>query len=107
MPVVTHLVSLEQAAGVEAHFSEFVRQARVNDPSFSHGWLNAAGEMHPFIASRTAPALAHSIRAKRRFGTPRALGRSSMRWLQVLPEKNARLRPFATAAFRLSYISMV
>jgi glycosyltransferase involved in cell wall biosynthesis len=61
-------VSLEQAAGVEAHFSEFVRYARVSAPSFSHGWLNAAGDMHPFIAQRTAGTLAHRIRAKRRFG---------------------------------------
>lgn len=68
MPVVTHLVSLEQAAGVEAHFSEFVRHARGSAPSFSHGWLNAAGDMHPFIADRTAGLLAHRISAKRRFG---------------------------------------
>jgi glycosyltransferase involved in cell wall biosynthesis len=78
MPVVTHLVSLAQAAGVEAHFSEFVLHAHAADPSFSHGWLNAAGDMHPFIARRVAGDLAHTIRAKRRFGVriparPRAL----------------------------------
>ena len=47
MPVVTHLVSLAQAAGVEAHFSEFVRHARASHPEFAHGWLNAARDMHP------------------------------------------------------------
>jgi len=36
-------VSLQQAAGVEAHFSAFVRQARSCEPRFTHGWLNAAG----------------------------------------------------------------
>jgi glycosyltransferase involved in cell wall biosynthesis len=79
VPIVTHLVSLTQAAGVEAHFSEFVRHARVSDPTFAHGWLNAAGEMHPFIADRVAGELAHVIHAKRRFGLP-------------LPAKPAALR---------------
>ncbi len=68
MPVVTHLVSLTQAAGVEAHFSEFVRQARLAQPALSHGWLNAARGMHPFIAQRLDGELAHTIEAKRRFG---------------------------------------
>jgi glycosyltransferase involved in cell wall biosynthesis len=68
VPVVTHLVSLQQAAGVEAHFSEFVRQARVADSTFAHGLLNAAGPMHPFVAERVAGALAHEIDAKRWHG---------------------------------------
>ncbi len=70
MAVVTHLVSLTQAAGVEAHFSEFVRHARVSHPNFAHGWLNAARDMHPFIAERVDGELAHAIRAKRAFGLP-------------------------------------
>ena len=70
MPVVTHLVSLTQAAGVEAHFGEFVRHARVSHPKFAHGWLNAARDMHPFIADRVEGELAHAIRAKRAFGLP-------------------------------------
>ncbi|HUQ52671.1 MAG TPA: glycosyltransferase [Gammaproteobacteria bacterium] len=78
MPVITHLVSLQQAAGVEAHFSELVRQARASDPKFSHGWLNAAGPMHAFVADRVAGQLAHCIDAKRWNGLrlpakPRAL----------------------------------
>ncbi|HET7608619.1 MAG TPA: glycosyltransferase [Gammaproteobacteria bacterium] len=70
MPVVTHLVSLTQAAGVEAHFSEFVRQAHASHPEFAHGWLNAAREMHPYVAERVAGELDHVIHAKRRFGLP-------------------------------------
>ena len=79
MPVVTHLVSLTQAAGVEAHFSELVREARRSHSEFLHGWLNAAGPMHEFIAGRVAGELAHVIHAKRRFGLP-------------LPAKPAALR---------------
>jgi len=59
---------LRQAAGVEAHFSEFVREARRCDPHFEHGWLNAAGDMHPFIAERMAGHLSHTVDAKRRWG---------------------------------------
>ena len=70
MPVVTHLVSLTQAAGVEAHFSEFVRHARASHPEFAHGWLNAARDMHPYVADRVEGELAHVIHAKRRFGLP-------------------------------------
>ena len=65
MAVITHLVSLQQAAGVEAHFSEFVREARVSEPKLAHGWLNAAGAMHPFVADRVAGELTHAIDAKR------------------------------------------
>ena len=70
MPVVTHLVSLTQAAGVEAHFSEFVRHAHASHPEFAHGWLNAARDMHPYVAERVAGELDHVIHAKRRFGLP-------------------------------------
>jgi glycosyltransferase involved in cell wall biosynthesis len=70
VPVITHLVSLTQPAGVEAHFSEFVRHARISHPEFAHGWLNAAGEMHPFVADRVEGELAHVILAKRLFGLP-------------------------------------
>ena len=79
MPVVTHLVSLTQPAGVEAHFSEFVRHALISNPEFAHGWLNAARNMHPFIANRVEGELAHVIHAKRWFGLP-------------LPAKPAALR---------------
>lgn len=68
MPVVTHLVSLRQPAGVEAHFGEFVRHARLLDSEYRHGWLDAAGGMHPFVAARLGDQLAHVIRAKHGFG---------------------------------------
>jgi glycosyltransferase involved in cell wall biosynthesis len=70
VPVITHLVSLTQAAGVEAHFSEFVRHARISHPQYAQGWLNAAGAMHPFVADRVEGELAHVIRAKRLWGLP-------------------------------------
>jgi glycosyltransferase involved in cell wall biosynthesis len=70
VPVVTHFVSLTQAAGVEAHFSEFVREAHGSEPSFTHGWLNAAGPMHPFVAKSVADQLAHTVLAKRWCGLP-------------------------------------
>lgn len=78
MPVITHLVSLTQPAGVEAHFGELVRRARVANPDYAHGWLNAAGPMHAFVAERVAGELAHAIDAKRWHGLrlpakPRAL----------------------------------
>jgi glycosyltransferase involved in cell wall biosynthesis len=79
VPVITHLVSLTQAAGVEAHFSEFVRHARISHPHFAQGWLNAAREMHPFVADRVEGELAHVIDAKRLYGLP-------------LPAKPAALR---------------
>jgi glycosyltransferase involved in cell wall biosynthesis len=68
--VVTHLVSLTQAAGVEAHFGEFLRHARLIRPDVVHGWLNAAGPMHEFVAARVAGELAHAIHAKRCLGLP-------------------------------------
>jgi glycosyltransferase involved in cell wall biosynthesis len=64
---------------VEAHFSEFVREARSSEPTFTHGWLDAAGSMHPFVAERVADQLAHTVRAKWRYGLP-------------LPAKPAALR---------------
>lgn len=61
-----HLVSLQQAAGVEAHFAAFVRRARVSHPEWSQGWLNPAGEMPPLIAEQVGATLASRIDAKRR-----------------------------------------
>ena len=60
MPVVTHLVSLTQAAGVEAHFSEFVRHARVSDPAVAHGWLNAAARHAPVHRRPRRAASSHT-----------------------------------------------
>jgi len=68
VPVMMHLVSLQQAAGVEAHFAAFVRQALSSEPRFTHGWLNAAGKAHPFIATQLAGQLSRTVTAKRRWG---------------------------------------
>ncbi len=59
-----HLVSLEQAAGVESHFTEFVIQARAARPDWTHGWLNPSRRLHPYFAARLREALAQRIDAK-------------------------------------------
>jgi glycosyltransferase involved in cell wall biosynthesis len=59
-----HLVSLQQAAGVESHFTEFVVHARVARPDWTQGWLNPSRTMHPFFSARLNEALAHRIDAK-------------------------------------------
>ena len=61
-----HLVSLQQAAGVEAHFAEFVRAAAALRPQWRHGWLNPARTMHPFVAEQLGGALHKTIDAKHR-----------------------------------------
>jgi glycosyltransferase involved in cell wall biosynthesis len=59
-----HLVSLEQAAGVESHFTEFVIHARAARPDWTHGWLNPSRKLHPYFAARLNEALAQRIDAK-------------------------------------------
>jgi glycosyltransferase involved in cell wall biosynthesis len=59
-----HLVSLEQAAGVESHFTEFVIHARTARPDWSQGWLNPSRELHPYFADPLREALAQRIDAK-------------------------------------------
>ncbi len=59
-----HLVSLEQAAGVESHFTEFVIQARAVRPDWTQGWLNPSRELHPYFAARLRSTLAQRIDAK-------------------------------------------
>jgi glycosyltransferase involved in cell wall biosynthesis len=59
-----HLVSLQQAAGVEAHFTEFVVQARAARRDWSQGWLNPSRTLHPYFAARLRETLAQRIDAK-------------------------------------------
>ena len=59
-----HLVSLEQAAGVESHFTEFVIHARAARPDWTQGWLNPSRRLHPYFAARLNEALAQRIDAK-------------------------------------------
>ena len=79
MPTLTHVVSMQQPAGVEAHFAEFVSRAAARHPGWTHGWLNPARTMHPFFRERLNPVLAHSLRAK-------------YRWGLKLPSRPARIR---------------
>jgi len=62
-----HLVSLQQAAGVESHFAEFVRHAARRYPEWTQGWLNPARTMHPFLREQLQPTLVHTIDAKHRW----------------------------------------
>src|SRR5262249_27368957 len=59
-----HLVSLQQAAGVESHFTEFVIQARAARPDWTQGWLNPSRKLHPYFAVRLREPLAQRIDAK-------------------------------------------
>jgi glycosyltransferase involved in cell wall biosynthesis len=59
-----HLVSLQQAAGVESHFTEFVIQARAARPDWTQGWLNPSRRLHPYFALRLRETLAQRIDAK-------------------------------------------
>lgn len=59
-----HLVSLQQAAGVEAHFTEFVVHARASRPDWLQGWLNPSRTMHPFFSARLNASLAQRVDAK-------------------------------------------
>ena len=59
-----HLVSLEQAAGVESHFTEFVIQARAARPDWTQGWLNPSRKLHPYFAVRLRETLAQRMDAK-------------------------------------------
>jgi glycosyltransferase involved in cell wall biosynthesis len=59
-----HLVSLQQAAGVESHFTEFVIQARASRPDWTQGWLNPSRNLHPYFALRLRETLAQRIDAK-------------------------------------------
>jgi glycosyltransferase involved in cell wall biosynthesis len=73
-----HLVSMQQPAGVESHFTEFVSRARVVRDDWTHGWLNPSRAMHPFFAERLRSSLAYTVHAKYWHGVklpsrPRAL----------------------------------
>lgn len=59
-----HLVSLEEAAGVESHFTEFVVQAAATRPDWTQSWLNPSRTMHPFFRTRLDRLLAQRVNAK-------------------------------------------
>ncbi len=68
MPALMHMVSLQQAAGVESQFAEFVLHAVARHPDWTQSWLNPARGMHPFFEARLRPALAHVVDSKYRWG---------------------------------------
>jgi glycosyltransferase involved in cell wall biosynthesis len=68
VPGLAHLVSLSQAAGVEAHFTEFVALARSARPEWTQSWLAPTRALHPFFADRLHATLAHVVYAKYRWG---------------------------------------
>jgi glycosyltransferase involved in cell wall biosynthesis len=59
-----HLVSLQQPAGVESHFTEFVARMRAVRPDWIHGWLNPSRDMHPFFKESLGASLVHTVHAK-------------------------------------------
>ncbi len=68
MPGLMHWVSLQQAAGVEAHFTEFVEHAARRYPQWLHVWLNPQRTVHPYFAERLQRTLAQTVYAKYRWG---------------------------------------
>jgi len=63
-----HLVSLQQAAGVEAHFTEFVRHAIARHPQWTHSLLNRERSVHPYFRVPLEQTLTHTVYAKYRWG---------------------------------------
>lgn len=77
---LTHLVSLSQAAGVEAHFTEFVEHARAARPDWTQSWLAPTRALHPFFADRLRATLAHTVYTKYRWGVKLP---SRPRWIRA------------------------
>jgi glycosyltransferase involved in cell wall biosynthesis len=63
---LTHVVSLEHAAGVEVQFAEFVRHAVSRHPHWKHGWLNPARSLHESLKAPLGQTLAFRADAKQR-----------------------------------------
>jgi len=63
-----HLVSLQGAAGVELHFSEFVQRAASRYPEWTQGWLNPEKTMHSSLRAGLSTALTQTALAKYRWG---------------------------------------
>ena len=70
MPGLTHLVKVENTAGIETHFTEFVRRARAIHPQWTQAWLNPQRGAHPYFAADLAAALTSTARTKYLWGVP-------------------------------------
>jgi glycosyltransferase involved in cell wall biosynthesis len=68
MPGLMHWVSVQQAAGVEAHFTEFVEQCVRDFPEWHHVLLNPQRSIHPFLDERLHQSLLRSVHSKSRWG---------------------------------------
>jgi glycosyltransferase involved in cell wall biosynthesis len=68
MPGLMHWVSVQQAAGVEAHFLEFIEQSLRKFPNWHHVLVNPQRSVHPFLDDRLARLLAHTVHSKSRWG---------------------------------------
>lgn len=66
MPAVTHVVSLQQAAGVEAHFAAFIDAAARRHAEWVQSWLNPARTVHPYFSEELRRCLAWTARMKYR-----------------------------------------
>jgi glycosyltransferase involved in cell wall biosynthesis len=65
-----HFVKVENAAGIETHFTEFVRRAVAIYPQWTHSWLNPRRDAHPFFAAELASTLTVVARTKYLWGVP-------------------------------------
>jgi glycosyltransferase involved in cell wall biosynthesis len=59
-----HFVKVENTAGIETHFTEFVRRARTTHPDWTQDWLNPRRAAHPYFAAELASTVTHTVRAK-------------------------------------------
>jgi glycosyltransferase involved in cell wall biosynthesis len=67
MSGMMHLVSLQQAGGVESQFAEFVLGAARRYPEWSQGWINPERGAHPYFRESLEQALTHRFCAKYRW----------------------------------------
>jgi len=63
-----HLVSLQQAAGVEAHFVEFLGHAAQHYPQWTQGWINPERSVNEFFRAPLARTLSDTVYPKHRWG---------------------------------------
>jgi glycosyltransferase involved in cell wall biosynthesis len=86
MPGLMHWVSVQQAAGVEAHFLEFIEQSLRDFPDWHHVLLNPQRSVHPHLDERLRRSLTHSIHSKSRWGIPLPAHPSQLRGWHVRRE---------------------
>jgi glycosyltransferase involved in cell wall biosynthesis len=111
MPNLMHVVSMQQPAGVEAHFAEFAACAVARHAGWTQSWLNPASTLHPFFRERVVPVLSHTVHAKYRWGIKLPSRPASLRaWhyrrsfeetrpdVMMIWNRTAKLNPLVDAA---------